>query len=136
MAIATASAVVSVWVSDSSHCTMPNSAAISAARPCNATEGAPLRGLRDFDVAQLELPQADAHRLHHGFLRPESRGEALRRVLLAAGVRTFRVAEQPLEQAIALTRHRQPESLHLDQIGAEPHDLHPHHDTTRRFSAR
>src|SRR5262249_26918497 len=72
----------------------------------------------DLDVAEGELPQTDAERLHDGLLGGEARRQVLGRVALAQRVRALGVAEEPLGQLRA-TRHRETESVDLDHGRAE-----------------
>ena len=75
------------------------------------------------DVAQLERAQAHAQRLHHRLLGAEPGREPGRRVVVTERVGALLVAEQPFGQPRPAT-HRQPEAVDLDQVGADPDDLH------------
>ena len=76
-AIAIACAVRSVWVSERRHSVTPRS---PRARPPSraAPRGGAERAPHHLDVAERELPQPDAQRLHHRLLGPEPRREARR----------------------------------------------------------
>ena len=115
-------------MSVSTHVPTPRSAAERGRLVVQRDLGLTARQPDDLDVAQRELPEPDAHRLHHRFLGREARREARHRLPVAERVLALGVAEEPLGDARP-PLEREPEPVALDQVDADPQHDDPRHRT-------